>query len=224
MERRRGRARRRRRSSRSRAHPGRDGEAHELEHLGAALGERLADGERRIVDPRLVEEHGLGEEALLDHPVDDLRTDVLGLRLHLGQLLVDLALALDLAPRGPRRASGTRVARRRCASRRIRASSVVPGRADEHAELVAPAGARRRRRPRRRRPPCARRRAPRCSRRAWRRARSRSSSSCSAASGPSTSTRSRTCWTKARNSSFFETGSVSQPTATIAPRAVVGRA
>src|SRR5947209_6068797 len=41
----------------------------------------------------------------------------------------------------------------------------------------------------------------------------RSSSSCSTASGPSRSTASSTLTAKARNSSLFETGSVSQPTA-----------
>src|SRR5215218_9181086 len=45
----------------------------------------------------------------------------------------------------------------------------------------------------------------------------RSSSSESAALGPSARTRSKTCWANARKSSLFDTGSVSQPTATIVP-------
>ena len=45
----------------------------------------------------------------------------------------------------------------------------------------------------------------------------RSCSSDSAASGPSACTASSTFFAKPANSSFFETGSVSQPTATIVP-------
>ncbi len=72
------------------------GEARELPYLGAVLAEGLSDGQRRVVDPRLVEEDALGEEPLGEHALDDLRPHVLGLRGHVGKLLVDGALLGDL--------------------------------------------------------------------------------------------------------------------------------
>ncbi len=70
---------------------------------------------------------------------------------------------------------------------------------------------------RRRRPRSARCRRRRCSRRACPRERLRSSSRRTPSPGPSASTVSSTFFAKARNSSLFETGSVSLPTATIVP-------
>src|SRR5262245_16179977 len=70
-------------------------EALELEHLGTRLGQRLADSLRCVVDPGLVGEHPIGEEALVQHPVDDLLTRLLGLRPHLVRVRVDLALGRD---------------------------------------------------------------------------------------------------------------------------------
>ena len=64
-----------------------DGVAHELAHLRPVLGERLADRQVRIVDPGLVGEDALREEALGEHALDDLRPDVLGLALDVGKLL-----------------------------------------------------------------------------------------------------------------------------------------
>src|ERR671933_2589456 len=70
------------------------GEALELEHLGAFLRQGLADRLRLVVDPGLVEEDAaaLREEALVHHPVDDLLARLLRLRLHLVRARVDLAL------------------------------------------------------------------------------------------------------------------------------------
>src|SRR5205823_2121014 len=64
-----------------------EGEALELEHFGALLGEGLRHGLRLLVDPRLVEEDAasLGEETLVHHPVDDLVAGLLRLGLHLGR-------------------------------------------------------------------------------------------------------------------------------------------
>src|SRR5919198_1117244 len=79
---------------RSRSCLGTQGEALELEHLGALLREGLGHGLRLVVDPGLVEEDAaaLREEALVHHPVDDLLARLLGLRLHLVRARVDLAL------------------------------------------------------------------------------------------------------------------------------------
>src|SRR5919198_1389222 len=73
---------------------GTQGEALELEHLGALLCERLGHSLRLVVDPGLVEEDAaaLCEEALVHHPVDDLLARLLRLRLHLVRARVDLAL------------------------------------------------------------------------------------------------------------------------------------
>src|SRR4051794_38025204 len=70
----------------------------ELEHLGALFAEHVADGLRRLVDPRLVDEHLLREEPLVQHSVDDLLTRLLGLGLNLVRVRVDLALGLDDVP------------------------------------------------------------------------------------------------------------------------------
>src|SRR5438270_235721 len=58
-------------------------EALELEHLCAFGREGVADGRGRVVDPRLLGQHLRGEEALPEHPLDDLVARLLGLRLHL---------------------------------------------------------------------------------------------------------------------------------------------
>ena len=47
------------------------------------------------MDPRLLDEHLLGEEALVQHSLDDLLTRLLGLRLHLVRVRVDLPLGSD---------------------------------------------------------------------------------------------------------------------------------
>src|SRR5439155_17669486 len=58
------------------------GVALERNDLEPLLGEGLRDGLARVEDPRLLGEHVLGEEALLQHPLDDLR-------LHVGRLALD---------------------------------------------------------------------------------------------------------------------------------------
>src|SRR5205085_10980498 len=72
-----------------------DGEALELEHLGARFLQRLRDGLPGVVDPRLVEEDLRREEPLAEHAVDDLLTCLFRLRLHLVGARVDLALGRD---------------------------------------------------------------------------------------------------------------------------------
>src|SRR5204863_5048805 len=66
-----------------------------VDELEATLLERLLDGERGVVDPRLLLEHRLRVEALVEHALDDLLTDVLGLRADLVRVLEDLALGGD---------------------------------------------------------------------------------------------------------------------------------
>src|SRR5918997_5809049 len=68
----------------------------EGEHLYALFLESLADGLAALVDPLLIDQHALAEEALAEHPLDDLLPHLLGLRLHVRELLVDRALALNL--------------------------------------------------------------------------------------------------------------------------------
>src|SRR5581483_9744169 len=71
----------------------------EVDELEAAPVERLRDRQARVVDPRLLLEHGLGEETLVEHALDDLLTDVLGLALDLVAVREDLALGGDELPR-----------------------------------------------------------------------------------------------------------------------------
>src|SRR5687768_2521280 len=59
----------------------RNGEAAELDQLGALVGKRLRDRLGRVVDPRLVEQHAAGlrgVEALVQHPFHDLVAGLLG--------------------------------------------------------------------------------------------------------------------------------------------------
>src|SRR5215204_966957 len=63
-----------------------------LEGLELVLLERLRDGLARIVDPLLVGQDALAEEALREHALDDLLAVLLGPGLHLGELREDLAL------------------------------------------------------------------------------------------------------------------------------------
>src|SRR5690349_6541019 len=59
----------------------REREPLELEHLGAGLLQRLADGLRGVVDPLLVDEHVRAEEPLVEHALDDLLAGLRRLRL-----------------------------------------------------------------------------------------------------------------------------------------------
>src|SRR5215210_4757972 len=75
------------------------GVAHEVDHLGAPLLERHSDGLAAVVDPLLVDEHGLSVEALGEHALDDLLAHLLRLRLHRVRPLVDRLLGLQLLRR-----------------------------------------------------------------------------------------------------------------------------
>src|SRR4029453_969497 len=106
-----------------------------LEHLELVPGERLLDRLPRVVDPVLIGQHGLAEEALGEHAIDDLGPDLLGLRLHVRELLEDRPLGRkvllrDLVP--------VRVQRRR--ERDVHGEQpgdvLRPARAHEHADLV----------------------------------------------------------------------------------------
>src|SRR5439155_16338161 len=66
-----------------------------VDELEAPLLERLPDGQSGVVDPRLLLEHRLPVEALVEHALDDLLTDVRRLRAHLLRVLEDLALRPD---------------------------------------------------------------------------------------------------------------------------------
>src|SRR5712691_4208902 len=68
----------------------------ELEHLGTLVRERLADLLAGVVDPLLVDEHIGAEEALVQHPVDDLLAHLAGLGLYLVGSEEDRPLALDI--------------------------------------------------------------------------------------------------------------------------------
>src|SRR5215211_2368554 len=63
-----------------------------LEHLELVLVERLRDSLAGVVDPLLVGQDALAEEALREHALDDLVAVLLGTRLHLRQLGEDLTL------------------------------------------------------------------------------------------------------------------------------------
>src|SRR5215207_512683 len=73
----------------------REREPFELEHLGARLGQRLSDRLTGVVDPGLLRQHPGGEEALVQHAVDDLLARLLGLGVDLVRVRVDLALCRD---------------------------------------------------------------------------------------------------------------------------------
>src|SRR5712692_1375592 len=111
------------------------GEALELKHLQPCLGERGADGRVRVVDPRLVLEHGFGVP-LVEAAGDDLLAHLLGLVLDVRLLCQDLALGLDvgLGNLAARRVPwpGERNVHRQLAGRRRGAAPVF----DEHADLV----------------------------------------------------------------------------------------
>ena len=80
--------------------------------------QRLADRLRGVVDPLLLEQDVRAEEALVQHALDDLLARLLGLRLHLVRVRVDLALGGDDArPGTSSRAIHCGSQRRRCASR-----------------------------------------------------------------------------------------------------------
>src|SRR5215210_702031 len=111
-------------------------EALELEHLGARLGQRLPDGLAGVVDPRLLGQHLRGEEALVQHSLDDLLARLLGLRLDLVRVRIDLTLGADDVVRDviaahPLRSRGGDVHRQEAAEVRI-----TPAHLHERAELV----------------------------------------------------------------------------------------
>ena len=93
---------------------------------------------RRVVDPGLLLEHRRGEEALVEHPLDDLLTRLLRLRLHLVGARGRCRARRRRAPRGTSsRVDVARRAKPRCASRACgRARGEPPRECDEHAELV----------------------------------------------------------------------------------------
>src|SRR5581483_4983433 len=70
-------------------------DALEFHHLGARVGEGLADRLRRVVDPLLVVQHLRRVEALVQHPLDDLVLRLLGLALQLVRVAVDVELGGD---------------------------------------------------------------------------------------------------------------------------------
>ena len=191
----------------------------------ARLGERLADRLRRVVDPRLLGEHTRlrAKKRLLSMPSTIFSRACSGFDCTSSELSRSRA-----RPRRPRPGTSSRVVHcgrregdvhrelprelRRAAAQLDEHADLVRGRVDVRVDDLAVA-----------RPRSARRRRRRCSRRAWRRARRAPPRATRPRSGPSASTASSTFFANARNSSFFETGSVSQPTATIVPRAVVDR-
>src|SRR5919201_1915752 len=70
-------------------------EALELQHLRALFAEHLTDRLAGVVNPLLLCQHAVGEEALVEHALDDLLACLLGLRLHLVRVGEDLALGGD---------------------------------------------------------------------------------------------------------------------------------
>src|SRR5829696_7726036 len=75
-----------------------DREGPERDDTRTGLVDGLADGLRRVVNPRLLEQHAarLGrEETLPQHPLDDLLLRLLGLALQLVRVEVNLPLGLD---------------------------------------------------------------------------------------------------------------------------------
>src|SRR5919108_964299 len=90
----------------------REREPRELDDLEARLLECVAHRHGRVVDPDLLEQDLLGEEALLQHAVDDLPTNLLRFRLDVVGALEDPALFRDhllgnlVRPDEPRRREG----------------------------------------------------------------------------------------------------------------------
>src|SRR5215213_6575210 len=113
--------------------------ADELDHVGAFALERLADREAGVVDPRLLQEDAArirGEEALVQHALDDLVTGLLGLTLELVGAEQELALGLDevgpdVLAANPRRRRGGDVHRQPAG--RLLGAAANP---DQHADLV----------------------------------------------------------------------------------------
>src|ERR671923_40381 len=112
----------------------RKGVTDEVEHLGVLLVQRLPD-RRAVVDPFLVEQHVLAEEALAEHSLDDLVAHLLGLRLDLLRALEDIPLRPELLGRNlvPRRVARRRErdVHRQLARQLRRAANL-----HEHADLV----------------------------------------------------------------------------------------
>src|SRR5215211_4455259 len=113
--------------------------ADELDHVDAFALERLADREAGVVDPRLLQEDAArirGEEALVQHALDDLVAGLLGLALELVGAEQQLALGLDevgpdVLAANPRRRRGGDV-HRQPAGRLLGAAT----NRDQHADLV----------------------------------------------------------------------------------------
>src|ERR671922_420933 len=112
----------------------RKGVTDEVEHLGVLLVQRLPD-RRAVVDPFLVEQHVLAEEALAEHSLDDLVAHLLGLRLDLLRALEDIPLRPELLGRNlvPRRVARRRERDVHCQlARQLRRAANL----HEHADLV----------------------------------------------------------------------------------------
>src|SRR5438093_8966596 len=75
--------------------PSTEGEPGVVDELEPSLVEGLRHGQAGVMDPRLLAQDGLGVEALVQHAVDDLLTDVCWFRLDLGLLRENLALGRD---------------------------------------------------------------------------------------------------------------------------------
>src|SRR5919201_53435 len=111
-------------------------EALELQHLRALFAEHLADRLGGVVDPLLVRQDAVGEEALVEHALDDLLARLLGLGLDLVRVAEDLALRRDhvlgdvVAPDPLRRGCGD--VHRELAREVLRAAAQL----HEYAELV----------------------------------------------------------------------------------------
>src|SRR5690349_7997552 len=112
-------------------------EALELEHLGALLAERVRDLLRGVVDPLLVEQHVRTEEALVEHPFDDLVARLLGFRLDLVGARVDLALLRDCFLRHVVAADPARLHRGDVHRNLARQVVGAAANLEQHADLVA---------------------------------------------------------------------------------------
>ena len=146
----------------------------------------LRDRPGRLVGavPRLLRQHRLAEEPLVQLALDDLLADVLGLRRAPLRSSRGSRARRRRAPAAPRRARRTSAAR---TSGAARGCAPPPGRRPSSARSrrpCSPASARSTRSPRRPTPPCASCRRPGCSRRAAPRAR-RARPRATAASPPS---------------------------------------
>src|SRR6476660_4135122 len=109
-----------------------------VEELDTLLGEVLADGRGRLVGavPRLLREHGLAVELLVQLPFDDLVAHVLRLRLHLVGVGEDLALRVDELLRDLRARAVRRAGERQVQGETARDGGVAALRAHERADLV----------------------------------------------------------------------------------------